>query len=326
MAPPESVFIEHQLQERRHRLQTALTAAPNSPGLARLLAQVDSALARMTDGSYGICETCHEPIERDRLLADPLACYCLDHLTSEQRRTLEADLELAAQIQRRLLPASDLKSTGWQVHYRYQPAGAVSGDYCDLIPTADGNELLFVLGDVSGKGVAASLLMTQLQAVFRSLASLHVPLERVLQQANSVFCETALAGQYATMICGRAAQDGSVELHNAGHCPALLVQNGRAQQIESDGLPLGMFPSFTGTFRRFQLRPGDSLFLYTDGLSEARDAAGHEYGLERVAEMVQRACQLGVQQMAAACLEDVRAFTRGVRADDLTLLVLQRSA
>jgi len=107
----------------------------------------------MTNGAYGLCHRCHEPIEQDRLLADPLLCYCLDHLSRSQLDALQRDLELASQVQPNLLPQMNLCTSGWETSYHHAPLGTVSGDYCDLIPS-DG-QLFFALGDVSGKGVTA---------------------------------------------------------------------------------------------------------------------------------------------------------------------------
>ena len=100
MATLEITFLHGQLEERKRRLETAITLAPQNSGLAGLLREVDSALDRMAKGSYGLCQECHESIEQDRLLADPLVRYCLDHLSDSQRAALQRDLDLAA---RRLL-------------------------------------------------------------------------------------------------------------------------------------------------------------------------------------------------------------------------------
>lgn len=142
----------------------------------------------------------------------------------------------------------------------------MSGDYCDLIPS-DG-QLFFALGDVSGKGVAASMRMTQLHALFRSLTGLALPLGQMVTQANRIFCESSLAGQYATLVCGQAKPTGEVEIHNAGHLPAIVVGHGGVLRIESTGLPLGMFQEVDFSATRVHLDAGDTLFLYTDGLSE----------------------------------------------------------
>src|SRR5512146_600731 len=100
---PNEVF-RSQLLNRRHKLEVAMSSAPDSAELESLLEQVDNALDRMEQGTYGLCETCHDPVEAERLMADPLMRYCLDHLDARQRQALQKDLDLATQIQTRLLP------------------------------------------------------------------------------------------------------------------------------------------------------------------------------------------------------------------------------
>ncbi len=322
MATLEVGFLQEQLEERKRRLEVAVASAPQNSGLANLLREVDSALDRMSEGTYGLCLECHDSVEQDRLLADPLVRYCLDHLTQLERAALQRDLDLASQVQRNLLPQKDLRVGGWETSYHFAPVGAVSGDYCDLIPS-DG-QLLFLLGDVSGKGVAASMLMAQLHALFRSLSGMSLPLGQVVTHVNRFFCESALAGQYATLICGLAKPTGEVEIHNAGHCPAIVVGRGGVIRIESTGLPLGMFLETQFSATRVQLDAGDTLFLYTDGLSEASNLSG-EYGVDRVIALVRQQAARQPAELIAACLDDVRAFTDGSPSfDDMTVLALQR--
>jgi sigma-B regulation protein RsbU (phosphoserine phosphatase) len=322
MATLEVTFLHSQLEDRKRRLEAAIALAPQKAGFAGLLREVDAALERMDKGNYGLCEECHETIEQDRLLADPLTCYCLDHLNDSQRSSLQRDLDLAAEVQRNLLPQVDLSAGGWQASYHYAPLGPVSGDYCDLIPS-DG-QLFFVLGDVSGKGVAASMRMVHLHALFRSLTGLALPLGQMVTQANRVFCESSLAGQYATLVCGQAKSTGEVEIHNAGHLPAIVVGRGGVLRIESTGLPLGMFHEVDFSATRVHLDPGDMLFLYTDGLSEARHA-DDEYGVDRVTHLVRQQARRSPSELIAACLDDVRAFVHdSPMLDDLTLLAIQR--
>lgn len=324
MASVEIAFLNNQLQERKQRLEAAIAVAPQNSGLAGLLREVDSALERMDNGSYGICEECHEAVEQDRLMADPLVRYCLDHLTGAQRAELQRDLDLAAQVQRNLLPQSGLRAGKWETSYHYAPLGPVSGDYCDLIPS-DG-QLFFALGDVSGKGVAASMLMTQLHALFRSLTGMALPLGQIVTQANRVFCESALAGQYATLVCGQAKATGEVEIHNAGHWPAIVAGRGGVLRVESTGLPLGMFHAAEFSATRLQVEPGDSLFFYTDGLSEASNEDA-EYGVDRVTRLVRQHTAKPPAELIAACLDDLRAFCgASQRTDDLTLLAIRHSA
>lgn len=323
MATVEIAFLHSQLEERKRRLETALAGSAASAGLASLLRDVDSALERMTQGTYGLCDVCHESVEQDRLLADPLTRYCIDHLTGEQRAALQRDLELATEVQRKLLPQANLRVDGWETSFHYAPLGPVSGDYCDLIPS--NGQFLFVLGDVSGKGVAASMLMTQLHALFRGLSGMHLPLGQMVAQANRVFCESTLAGQYATLVCGQVKNNGEVELHNAGHWPVVLAGRGGLLRIESTGLPLGMFRDAEFAATRVQVEPGDTLFLYSDGLCEARDAGGSEYGVDRVLRMVRQQAGRTPAEVITACLGDLSAFAGGAAPlDDLTLLAIRR--
>ena len=322
MATLEIDFLQNQLEDRKRRLEQAIALAPHNGGLAGLLHQVDSALERMTKGSYGLCQECHDPVEQDRLLADPLVCYCLDHLTQSERTALQRDLDLASAVQRNLLPSKNLRAGNWETAYHYAPIGPVSGDYCDLIPS--NGQLFFVLGDVSGKGVAASMLMTQLHALFRSLAMMSLPLGQIVAHANRIFCESALAGQFATLVCGQAKPTGEVEIHNAGHLPAIIAGQGGVLRIESTGLPLGMFCEAEFSATRLQMEVDDTLFLYTDGLSEAQNADA-EYGVDRVTQLVRQQSGRRPSELITACLHDLNSFADfSLHSDDLTMLAIQR--
>lgn len=330
MAPVTDTYLRDQLEKRRNALQAAISAipstdAPATTALVELLQEVNSAVQRMDQGTYGICDECHDTIEKDRLIADPLVRLCLDHLTSDEQRALERDLELASQVQRGLLPHPDARSGDWRIHYQYRPAGIVSGDYCDLIFPANG-DLIFLVGDVSGKGVAASLLMTHLHAMFRTLSSVGLELGRLLEMANRVFCDSTIAGQYATLVCGRAGRAGEIEIASAGHLPALLISRQGVEEIGSTGLPLGMFTSSRYAVRKAHLEPGDSLLLFTDGVSEATASSGKEYGICNLSLAAAQRHGLAPKEFVAASLEDVERYSSGTRqADDQTLMLIQRA-
>jgi phosphoserine phosphatase RsbU/P len=325
MITAEQMYLRTALEQRRRRLHTVLQSPAADVSLSHLLSAVDDALRRIDQGTFGRCETCHESVEPERLLADPLVRFCLDHLTTAEQRALENDLSLAARIQRALLPNSALAPTGWDVRFHYQPAGMVSGDYCDFVETQSG--LLFMLGDVAGKGVAASMLMSHLHATFRSLAEADLPLDRMLEDANRIFCESTLAGQYATLVVGRAAHDGSVEFVSAGHLPLLHIHADGAAGKDSTGVPLGMFCSARFAVHRLTLAQGDSVLLYTDGLTEARNPAGQEYGLPRIRALAARHTGKAPDGLISECLADLASFGQGLKqTDDLTLLVVRRAA
>jgi phosphoserine phosphatase RsbU/P len=329
MAEVTETYLREQLEKRRNELKHTITSPTSNvepAALLQLLHEVDSALARMEQGTYGICESCHDPIEKDRLISDPLVRVCIDHLTSDEQRALEGDLELASRIQRGLLPQSDVKFRDWHVQYQYKPAGLVSGDYCDLIvPSGDDGQLIFLLGDVAGKGVAASLLMTHLHAMFRSLSSVEANLNKLLDVGNRIFCESTIAGQYATLICGRAGSSGELEIASAGHLPALLVRRNGVEELTSTGLPLGMFCTAQYGVRQLRLDPGDSLLLFTDGISETRGMVGSEYGVERLSIIAGEQYGRPPHEFLGQCLRDLEDFAAGKRqADDQTLMVIHR--
>ncbi|MFB3829657.1 MAG: PP2C family protein-serine/threonine phosphatase [Bryobacteraceae bacterium] len=323
MAAAEGNVIREILLDRRARLQSARTTITESDDLARLLREVDGALDRMERGTYGLCEVCYGAIEHDRLLADPLTCVCLDDLDDHQRRALEHDLEMAPRIQAGLLPPRRLAASGWEAYYYYQPAGAVSGDYCDAVPLDGG--LFFLTADVSGKGVSAALLMTHLHAVYRSLLPLGLPLPELMDRANRVFSESTLATHYATLVCGIARPSGEVELCNAGHCPPLLVRGDGVVRLEAASLPLGIFRAAHFPSTTVRVDAGDALVLYTDGVTEARDAADQEYGMLRLTEAAERARGQGSEDMAEMLLTNLDRFLDGApKTDDVTLMVVGR--
>jgi sigma-B regulation protein RsbU (phosphoserine phosphatase) len=206
--------------------------------------------------------------------------------------------------------------------YHYEPAGSVSGDYCDFIPAADGSAFFFV-GDVTGKGVAASMLVAQLYAIFRSLAASTSSPGELLAKANRIFCEGVLASHFATVLCGRIGKQGQVEISNAGHCLPLHVRETAVVSIPSTGLPLGLLCETDYGTQSLSLRPGDSLILYTDGLTEAFNPSGEQYGFNRLSSVAEKKAALTPHAFLAESLRDLERFRSGARkSDDLTMMVL----
>jgi sigma-B regulation protein RsbU (phosphoserine phosphatase) len=319
-------FVRDQLESRRHRLRENLAERTSHPAhLHALLREVDSALDRIANGSYGLCEMCHETIETDRLICDPLVRFCLDHLSRQERDALERDLALAANVQKGLLPPSTMERYGWHICYHYDPAGVVSGDYCDVIDAGPGG-LHFIVGDVSGKGVAASMLMAHLHATFRALIQAGIELKCLLEHASHVFSESTLPNQYATLVYGRAFPDGSIEISNAGHPPPIVVRNDSVTAMDGANLPLGMFSSEKYSVTKLSLGPGDLLVIYSDGISEATDQVDAEYGVERLSKLMYEHRGKSPADLLAAVRDDLAAFRLNCpKADDATLFVLART-
>jgi sigma-B regulation protein RsbU (phosphoserine phosphatase) len=325
MATVTNDLLIRQLEDRKQRLHVAIGQSPDTAQYGRLLAEVDAALARVATGTYGMCEVCHDPVEPERLLADPLLRFCIDHLSEQEQRDLEKDLQTAGRIQRGLLPSPDLAGGGWDVHYHWEPAGVVSGDWCDLVPR-EGGELFFMFGDVSGKGVAAAILMSHLHATFRTLVAAESTVSELVERANKVFRESTLAPYFATLVCGRASSDGRVEICNAGHCPPYVLGAGGVSTVDPTGLPVGTFYSTAYASRTVALAPGDTLVLYTDGVTEARNRSDAEYGAPRLARTLARTRGLAARDVVTTCLEDLAAHLAGApKRDDLTLMAIRRA-
>jgi sigma-B regulation protein RsbU (phosphoserine phosphatase) len=234
------------------------------------------------------------------------------------------DLAAAGQLQRMLLPPSPLVVPGWTAVHAYQPATAVSGDYVDLLPLGD--RLYFMLGDVAGKGIAASLLMAQLHAMFRSLIPFTDSLDGLMQRASALLCESSLPAQYATLVSGYLGSDGAVVISNAGHPPPLTVSPKRPQrEVEATGVPLGLFCESRFSSAELTLRAGDTLLVYSDGLSEARNPEGEEYGAHRIRAALADDADLPPTALLDRMLARHSRFRRGEpNTDDLTVLAIRR--
>ena len=323
MADLSDSTIHNQLLIRRSRLENALNSAPKDPQLLQLITEVDAALNRLSERTYGKCSTCNEKIEPERLIADPLVQYCIDCLTKDQQRALEQDLVLSSQIQDALLPKQNFQCAGWETAYFYEGAGLVSGDYCDIV--SFGGDLYFSVGDIAGKGLSASMLMSHIHATLRTLISLQLPLDQIVERASRMFCESTLPTHFATLVLGRANDRGEIEICNAGHNPPLLMIESRIESIDATGLPLGLFCQERFMVCKFQLALDDSILLYTDGVTETQNESGLEYGIERLSEIFREHNSKSSQQLISTCIKDLKSFQGSIQTmDDLKIMTVRR--
>lgn len=272
-----------------------------------------------------LCERCSGELDQDYLRSGPLKRFCLECLSTEERNALQHDLETAGRTQARLLPARNFTFGRWQIHYHYEPLGAVSGDHIDLIrPGRTGRAMHFLFGDVSGKGVAASILMANLQALFRSLVSQELSLAEIVERANRLFHESTAANSYATLVAGRLNGSGLLEICNAGHNPPLLVRDGSVKPVSAGGPPLGIAARGRIEPEQLHLEPEDFLFLYTDGLSEAINCDEEEYGSSRLECCLERYRGQPARNVVESVLEEVRTFQSGApQIDDVTAMTIR---
>ncbi|WP_433965937.1 PP2C family protein-serine/threonine phosphatase [Tunturiibacter gelidiferens] len=238
---------------------------------------------------------------------------------------LQAQLELARQVQLRLLPDRRCCLSDWEVAFSYESAGFVSGDYVDLIP-AGADAFYFALGDVSGKGVAASMLMSHLHATLRTLLPSNRTIEEVVTIASSTFCQSALPAQFATLVLGKADRSGNVELVNAGHNPVLLVEGAEVEVIGAASLPLGMFCSTEFASVRRRVSPESTLFLYSDGITESTNESGNEFDQNRLSKTLLQSRNLPPTAVVETIQRTIGRYTNGAQpSDDRTMLALRWS-
>ncbi len=228
----------------------------------------------------------------------------------------QRELELAAEIQRNLLPAE--RPAPFPVAAVNRPARVVSGDFYDYLELP-GGRVAFCLGDVAGKGMNAALLMAKTASVYRLLAKTTDRPGALLERLNDELAETATRGMFVTMAAGVLdTATGNVCLANAGHEPALwLASNGEFRSIPADAPPLGIFPGEVFPQSEVCLR-GGSLYLFSDGLTEACTPSG-ALGSQGVQELIRRAVSLPLAERVKAVLTDVGRLEL---RDDLTLLAL----
>ncbi|WP_291270647.1 SpoIIE family protein phosphatase [Geothrix sp.] len=325
MTPLETRTLERLIARRDHLAD--LTSSRKEGQWVDLMRRADAAIGAIEIGTWGTCAVCHDPMSASRMAQDPLLTVCLECLSEAERRGLERDLQSAGKVQRTLLPPPHLVQNGWEVAYHWEPRGVVSGDHVDLIaPAAPGDPLHLLLGDVSGKGVAASLLQAHLHALFRALVPTGQPLPDLFRRANELFADATSSVSYATLAALRLASEGRFSIANAGHPRPLLADGRGVRPIEGGGLPLGLFCDSVYAERELTLRPGQTLLLYTDGWTEgSRD--DREFGIGRAAAALRRSAGLPLPDLLAACRADLEHYLAGSPCgDDLTLVAVRRAA
>jgi sigma-B regulation protein RsbU (phosphoserine phosphatase) len=234
----------------------------------------------------------------------------------------EQDLQRAREIQQSLLPKEIPQLPGIAVATAWRPARAVGGDYFDVL-RLDGNRLAVCIADVSGKGVSAALLMANVQASLRaSVRDLDSP-ARVCGIMNGMLCESIAANKFVTFFCG--VFDGNSRAFrycNAGHSYPILVSAGAAHTLDQGGAVLGVFPSWNYQDSSVDLKSGDRLLLFTDGITEAEDSQGEEFGVERVAAFGKAHALSSAAELNDQLLARVSDFCGAQFQDDATLVVL----
>jgi len=205
----------------------------------------------------------------------------------------------------------------------WQPASAVSGDYYDVL-ALDEHRLAICIGDVVGKGITAALLMANLQAAFRAFATADASPASVCGKLNTFMCGNVASGKFISFFyCIVDARDRSLAYENAGHCPAQLVRrSGETITLCGGGAVLGVLPDWNYQDNRVQLESGDRLVLFTDGVTEAEDSDGTEFGEDRVVQSLQDSAGRSAEDVQRRLMETVTLYCDGQFRDDATVVVL----
>jgi sigma-B regulation protein RsbU (phosphoserine phosphatase) len=240
------------------------------------------------------------------------------HLLEQEREAAEA-----AAIQEKLLPREIRRMHGYKIAGTWQSAGLVGGDYFDILALSEATTA-FCIADVAGKGMPAALLMSNLQAAVRGLASPALAPELLCNRLNSLIYRNTASDRFITFFYAQLeAPARRVTYVNAGHNPPFLLHaDGSHERLREGGAVLGVFASRNYDLGSVQLSPGDRLILYTDGVTEACNAAGEEFGEARLLCLLQENLTMSPEELQAKILAVVAEFNGGRWQDDATLLVL----
>jgi phosphoserine phosphatase RsbU/P len=243
-----------------------------------------------------------------------------------QRQRLEQELSIAREIQQALLPCGLGDFPHLDVVGTNSPCLAVGGDYFDVFPMSD-DRIAFLIADVSGKGLGAALLTTMLQGALTGM-TIGVDPARVFNHINRFLCAHAELGKYATIFFGVLDLEGHLEFINAGHPSPILVRGGETSEPFTEGsCPVGLVPGAEYVAACMKLHPGDTLVLFSDGVSEAMDSEENIFGVARLRDILTGQHEAPLDRLQKTVLESVDQFSRGAsQADDITLLLVRYRA
>jgi serine phosphatase RsbU (regulator of sigma subunit)/pSer/pThr/pTyr-binding forkhead associated (FHA) protein len=255
-------------------------------------------------------------VENTRLLEEQL-----------EQQQYDRELQLAREIQQRFQPTAPPSVPGYELQGISFPSYQIGGDYYDFIPCSDGR-LVIALGDVSGKGTSAALLMSSLHAAVHAQVASCRPITETLGAVNRYLADNTPANRFVTLFYAELdPATGALAFVNAGHNPPLIAHgsDGTLEQLGAGGLPLGILPDYDYREGRTQLRTGDVLVVYSDGVTETQDPQGEEFGTTRLHEVVSQnlhATASGIRDKIEAALS---SFAQGTPAvDDITLVIVKR--
>ena len=271
----------------------------------------------------GVRDFVQKPWDNDTLVATLRSEIDAGRARRTQQQLQDRELSEARRIQQKLLPAALPQVDGWNIAASWQPAAGVGGDCYDALSFGEGR-LAISIADVVGKGIPAALLMSNLQAAVRAFASDGVAPADLCQQVNRILCGNIAEGRFISFFYSVVdTSTRTLTYANAGHYPAIVVRaGGEVERLTQGGPVLGVFSEGTYEEGSVQVAPGDRIILFTDGITEARNADDEEFGEERlIAAAVEHRSQ-DAKSLERSLFQAVSAFTDGTYQDDATLIVM----
>ena len=290
---------------------------------------IDESLEKLENNTLGICEVCHGVVDAALLAMDYTACVCLDHYTEAERRRLESELELSQVVQRALLPQRAPQISGVEVAAFSRPAEIIGGDYFDFFQFRDGSHGL-VIADVSGHGVSAGMFMSSLQTAIQTMAPYAESPAEILERINRFYIHNINFTTFVTVFLARLDPTTlTLTYVNAGHNPPAVYRSGQ-REIEwlmPTAPAVGLAEAFYPRTESVMLSKGDSLLLYTDGITEVLNASNEQFGQDRLAELFLQSTHLAAPNILQSVLQRASAFGDNKSlADDLTMVALKIAA
>lgn len=290
---------------------------------------IDEAIAKADTKTLGKCEVCHEDVDPELLEVDYTASVCIDHLSEQERRHLEGELELAQNVQKMLLPQEAPTITGLEIAAFSRPAQILGGDYFDFIDFRNGFHGL-AIADVAGHGVSASLHMASIQALLRTLVPVNESPAEVMRQVHKLFIHNIRFETFVTFFIG--AFDSSTKAFtycNAGHQPPLVLHKTKSEKESLEmlwptGAAIGLVEEADFAEKTIELQQEDLLVMYTDGVTEAVNPKNQEFGRERLAKLSQQVNNIPVKKLILEIKKSLEGFSEGKPLVDDTTIVICR--
>ena len=330
--------IQTSLDKKRQNVIEFLETAPDTEKVICLcndetcvdahLHVIEESLEKIEDNTLGLCTVCHDYIEDGRLVMDYTASVCLDHYSTEERRRLESELELSQIVQRALLPHNPPVISGVEVAAFSRPAEIIGGDYFDFFKFRDGTQGL-VIADVSGHGVSAGMLMSSLQTALRTMAPDTDSPAEILEKINRFYIHNINFTTFVTVFLARF-DPASLALTyvNAGHSPPAVHRRGDNEitWLMPTAPAIGLAEFFHPRTESITLSKGDSLLLYTDGVTEVLNIGNEQFGQNRLAQLLLQSADLTAPDILQSVYQRASAFGDNKSlADDVTMVALKIS-